>query len=291
MTTMQSLRAVILILLSMILLACAAIGGLTDQDGETEIPPEEPTSMPITSQEPRPSGWWRPSPGLTWQWQLTGELDLSLDAQVYDIDLYEPQENVKALHNLGRKVICYISVGSWEDWRPDADQFPPEVLGRDYEGWPGEKWLDIRRIDLLAPIMDARLDLCASKGFDAVEPDNIDIHTNRTGFPLSYADQLAYARWLAQEAHQRGLAIGLKNAPDQVKDLVDLYDFAITEDCFYYEWCEQMSPFIQAGKPVFAAEYTDLDGDFEVYCRRSKELGFSTILKNRDLDEFREICN
>jgi hypothetical protein len=288
---MQSLRAVILILLSMILLACAAIDGLTDRDGETEIPPEEPTSMPITSQEPRPPGWWRPSPGLTWQWQLTGELDLSLDAQVYDIDLYEPQENVKALHDLGRKVICYISVGSWEDWRPDADQFPPEVLGRDYEGWPGEKWLDIRRIDLLAPIMGARLDLCASKGFDAVEPDNIDIHTNRTGFPLSYADQLAYAHWLAQEAHQRGLAIGLKNAPDQVKDLVDLYDFAITEDCFYYEWCEQMSPFIQAGKPVFAAEYTDLDGDFEVYCRRSKELGFSTILKNRDLDEFRETCN
>jgi hypothetical protein len=246
--------------------------------------------MPLTSQEPTSSSWWRPSHGLTWQWQLTGDLDLTVDAQVYDIDLYESRENIQALHDLGRKLICYISVGSWEDWRPDADQFPPEVLGRDYEGWPGEKWLDIRRIDLLAPIMRARLDLCAAKGFDAVEPDNIDIHTNRTGFPLTYADQLAYARWLAKEAHQRGLAIGLKNAPDQVKDLVDLYDFAITEDCFYYDWCDQMSPFIQADKPVFAAEYTDLDGDFEAYCRRSQALGFSTILKNRDLDEFREVC-
>ena len=287
---MQVWRGAILVLLSLALLSCAGISTLINQDQDIETPPEEPTSMPLTSQEPTSSSWWRPSHGLTWQWQLTGDLDLTVDAQVYDIDLYESRENIQALHDLGRKLICYISVGSWEDWRPDADQFPPEVLGRDYEGWPGEKWLDIRRIDLLAPIMRARLDLCAAKGFDAVEPDNIDIHTNRTGFPLTYADQLAYARWLAKEAHQHGLAIGLKNAPDQVKDLVDLYDFAITEDCFYYDWCDQMSPFIQADKPVFAAEYTDLDGDFEAYCRRSQALGFSTILKNRDLDEFREVC-
>ena len=44
--------------------------------------------------------------------------------------------------------------------------------------------MDIRRIDLLAPVMDARLDQCASKGFDGIEPDNIDGYTNDTGFPL-----------------------------------------------------------------------------------------------------------
>jgi hypothetical protein len=246
--------------------------------------------MPISSESPTPSSWWRPSPGLTWQWQLTGKLDLDVDADVFDIDLYVPAATVDELHARGRRVICYISVGSWEDWRPDAAQFPPEVLGKDYEGWKGEKWLDIRRIDLLAPIMRARLDLCAAKGFDAIEPDNIEIHSNNTGFPLSYEDQLNYARWLADEAHQRGLAIGLKNAPDQVKDLVDLYDFAITEDCFFYTWCKQMLPFLQAGKPVFAAEYTDLGGDFEAYCRQSQELGFSTILKHRNLGKFRQVC-
>ncbi len=159
-----------------------------------------------------------------------------------------------------------MSAGSREDWRPDAGQFPPELLGKDYEGWPGEKWLDIRRIDLLAPILRARLDLCKAKGFERVEPDNIEIHDNDTGFPITYQDQLAYARWLADEAHARGLAIGLKNAPDMVADALPFFDFAITEDCYHQGWCDQVLPFIAAGKPVFAAEYTDTGVDFGAAC-------------------------
>jgi len=240
--------------------------------------------------------WWHPAPGLTWQWQLDEEVDTSVEADVYDIDLYAPQEVIDELHargvraRRGVRVICYISVGSWEDWRPDADRFPPEVLGRDYEGWPGERWLDIRRLDLLAPIMRARLDLCAARGFDGVEPDNIEIHTNRTGFPLTYADQLAYARWLADEAHARGLAIGLKNAPDMVADSLEFFDFAITEDAFYYHWIEEMLPFVKAGKAIFAAEYTDTGVDFEAACAWGREHNVSFILKNRILTAFRVTC-
>jgi hypothetical protein len=138
--------------------------------------------------------------------------------------------------------------------------------------------------------MLARLDDCAAKGFDAVEPDNMEIYTNDTGFPLTYQDQLRYALWLAEQAHTRGLAIGQKNAPDQTKDLVDIFDFAITEDAFYYNWAEEMLPYIQAGKPVFAAEYSDLPGNFGEFCRRSQELGISAILKHRDLDAWLEQC-
>jgi endo-alpha-1,4-polygalactosaminidase (GH114 family) len=234
--------------------------------------------------------WWHPTSGLTWQWQLTGKLDLDLQPDVIDIDLHVGRSVVDYYHDKGTKVICYISVGSYENWRTDADQFPNEVLGNKYEGWSGERWLDIRRIDLLAPIMLARLDECAAKGFDAIEPDNMEIYTNDTGFPLTYEDQLRYALWLAEESHKRGLAIGQKNASDQTKDLVAIYDFAITEDAFYYGWAEDMLPYIQAGKPVFAAEYTDLPGDFEEFCRQSQVLGFSTILKHRDLDVWVETC-
>jgi hypothetical protein len=250
---------------------------------ETDAMPERTSS--ITSKD-----WWRPAAGLTWQWQLTGKLDLDLKTDVVDIDLDVGRSIVDHYHSKGTKVICYISVGSYEDWRSDASQFPQEVLGNDYEGWPGEKWLDIRRINLLAPIMLARLDRCAAKGFDGVEPDNMQIWDNDTGFPLTYHDQLQYALWLAAEAHRRGLAIGQKNTPDQTKDLVGLFDFAITEDAFYYDWAKDMLPYIQVGKPVFAAEYTDLPGDFQEFCRRSKELGFSTILKRRDLDAWLETC-
>jgi endo-alpha-1,4-polygalactosaminidase (GH114 family) len=257
---------------------------------------EEPTEVTKNIVSMQPTGvsnsgeWWKPSPGLSWQWQLSGKLDMDLQTDVIDVDLFVDQSTVDYYHSRGTKVICYISVGSYEDWRPDAEQFPEEVLGNDYDGWPGERWLDIRQIDLIAPIMQARLDLCAEKGFDGVEPDNMEIYTNDTGFPLSYEDQLMYAFWLAEEAHARGLAIGQKNAPEQTKQLVDLYDFAITEDAFYYDWADEMKPYIDAGKPVFAAEYTDLPGDFEQFCEQSARLGFSTILKKRDLNAWVETC-
>jgi len=247
------------------------------------------TQKPSSSQSK--INWWQPSAGLTWQWQIgNDDIDTSIEADVYDIDLYVDQLVINELKSKGKKVICYISVGSWEDWRPDADQFPKEVLGKEYEGWAGERWLDIRRIDLLAPILLARLDLCAAKGFDGIEPDNLQIWDNDTGFPLTYNHQLQFALWLAEEAHKRGLAIGQKNASDMVTDLVNIYDFAIVEDYFFYGEAESMIPYIKAGKPVFAAEYTDLPGDFEAFCRQSKILGFSTILKNRDLDAWLKTC-
>ncbi len=279
------IRITFLCLLALGAVGCAQSGNIAAQKGT-------PTTMPLptSTQTAAAKDWWRPSPGLTWQWQLNGEIDLDQQADVVDIDLEVDRSVVEQYHQQGTRVICYISVGSFEDWRVDADQFPEEVLGKDYEGWSGERWLDIRRIDLLAPIMLARLDACAAKGFDGVEPDNMQIWDNETGFPVTYDDQLRYALWLAEEAHKRGLAIGQKNASDQTKDLVNVFDFAILEDAFYYGWAEDLLPYIQAGKPVFAAEYTDLPGDFTEACRQSKLLGFSTILKQRELDAWRQTC-
>ena len=255
--------------------------------------PPSPTASATLS--PEPMSIWQPSPGTSWQWELSDDsINTSFDVQVYDVDLFDtPVETIEALHAQGRKVICYISVGSWEDWREDSSEFPAEVIGKDYEGWEGEKWLDIRQIDALAPIMRARLDLCAEKGFDAVEPDNMDAYTNDTGFPLTYEDQLRYNLWLAEEAHRRGLSIGVKNDEEQVEDLLPYFDWALTEDCFVGEWCEAMTPFIDAGKAVFAAEYTDemsLDEFLREVCPEAKALGFSAILKNRDLDAYRAAC-
>lgn len=285
------------ILILAALIASSALSSCdADSTGENDSSPLLPASptteilLPSTSSPNSPT-WWRPSAGLTWQWQIgDNDIDTSIEAEVYDIDLYVDQAIIDELHVKGRKVICYISVGSWEDWRPDKDQFPAEVLGKEYEGWAGEKWLDIRRMDLLAPILLARLDLCQAKGFDAVEPDNMEVWTNDTGFPLTYDDQLKFALWLADEAHKRRLAIGQKNASDQVKDLVNVYDFAITEDYFYYNEADAMIPYIEANKPVFAAEYTDLPGDFAKFCEQAKQLNFSAILKHRGLDAWIQTC-
>jgi hypothetical protein len=69
-----------------------------------------------------------------------------------------------------------------------------------------------------------------------------------------------------------------------VADVLPHYDSAIAEDCFYYDWCTDMLPFIEAGKPVFAAEYTDMEVDFEAACVWGREHNVSFILKNRNLD-------
>ncbi len=235
---------------------------------------------------------WRPAIGATWQWQLDGlPVDQSLKVDVYDIDLFENDARVVAdLHAEGCKVICYVSVGSWEDWRPDADQFPAEVIGKDYSGWAGEKWLDIRRIDLLAPIMRARFDQCREKGFDGIEADNINGYDNDIGFAITYQDQLTYNRWLADEAHILGLSIGLKNNADQVADLLPFFDWALAEECFEEGWCEQLTPFIRAGKAVLDVEYTDTGIKLSEFCQKANALHFSAMLKNRELDAFRRAC-
>ncbi len=254
--------------------------------------PADREPVPSVDASPIPAGsYWHPSPGDSFQLQFSGNLDLSVQADVYDLDLFDTDASTVAeLHARGGHAVCYISVGSWEDWRPDADQFPAEVIGKDYQGWPGEKWLDIRQIDKLAPLLRARLDLCAAKGFDGVEPDNVEVTGNDSGFPITYADQLAFAVWLANEAHTRGLAIGLKNAPDMAAAAAPHFDFSVVEDCYAYGWCADLRPFIEAGKPVFAIEYTDMGVDFEAACAEAQSLGLTMLLKRRNLDAYREAC-
>ena len=233
-------------------------------------------------------------PGTSWQWQLTGKLDTSLAVEVYDIDLFETDAAaVSALHAKGAQVLCYVSVGSYEDWRPDAADFPAAVLGKDYPDWPGEKFLDIRALDQLGPIMKKRLDLCAAKGFDGIEPDNMDVFeggTQGTGFPLAEKDGLAYAKWLTSEAHTRGLSIGQKNTAELAGKLASVMDWALTEDCFDGNWCGSMQPYIEQGKAVLMAEYTDTGVNFENACTWAKAHQFSAILKGRDLDASVQFC-
>jgi hypothetical protein len=271
--------------------ACQLSPAAPSESPEATSPVPGVSASPILTPLAAP-GVWIPVPGTSWQWQLTGSpVDLGVEAEVFDLDLYETDaETIAALHARGRKVICYLSAGSWEDWRPDAADFPEDVIGDKYEGWPGERWLDIRRLDLLEPVMAARLRLCRDKGFDAVEPDNIDGYGNDTAFPITYDDQLRYNRWLASEAHALGLSIGLKNDPEQAGDLVSDFDWALTEDCFDQGWCEAMSPFLHAGKAVFVAEYTDTGVDFDRACAELPQSGFSLIMKDRDLTAWRDDC-
>jgi len=274
-------KSIFLCLLGCFLTAFMSACGRTQP---AEIPVEPKTS-------PKADDWWTPEPGQQLQVQYEGEIDLDVKTDVIALDLFEatPQE-ISHFHNHGIKVICYLNAGAWEEWRPDRDDFPEEIIGAKYDGWPGERWLDIRQLQVLQPILEARLDLCVNKGFDGVAPDNLDGYDNPTGFAITAEDQIIFNRWLAQAAHQRGLSIGLKNNPGQAHILVDEFDWITTENCFKQNWCRQVSVFVEAGKPVFAIEYREEGMRLDDFCKEAAMLGIDAVLKNKRLDAWLAVC-
>jgi hypothetical protein len=225
------------------------------------------------------------------QWTVT----FTSPATVYDIDGFDnPAATVTRLHRLRRHVVCYINVGSWEDWRPDAGSLPKSVLGKVYPGYPDERYLDIRRLAILQPIMARRFRMCRAKGFDAIAPDNIDTFQADTGFHLTAADELAYISWLIREAHGLGLSIGQKNNGDQTSALEPVMDWALTEECFFGQFCDQFTAYPAHHKRLFNTEYLEdtTRATFRLYCGEdAKFYHFAMGLKPVALTPWRMGCN
>lgn len=275
--------------MSSLLLAVAVMGCSGDASGpQSTLDPNVP---PVTE-----GNWYRPDVATTWQWQLLGTVNTAYDVDVYDIDLFDvPESVIGALQAAGRRVICYFSAGSFEDFRPDAGRFPQDVLGNTLEGFDDERWLDIRSTTVLEILYD-RLDLAVQKGCDGVEPDNVDGHVNNSGFDLTATDQLAFNRRIANAAHERGLTVALKNDLDQVLDLLDYFDLSVNEQCHEFDECSLLEPFVTAGKPVFNAEY---DNRFvsdanqrDQMCSSARARNLRTLVLPLDLDDaFRFSCD
>ncbi len=232
-----------------------------------------------------------PQVGAAWDWQLSERVQVSPSASIFDTD--PDNTNTRAIQRLNARgvyTICYVSVGTLENYRDDLRAFPRAVVGRTYGDWPDERFLDIRQLDLLLPLMQARFQRCKEMGFAAIEPDNMDVYDNESGFRLSRRDGVRYIKALADMAHGMGLGIGQKNVPEITAQLVGVMDFVITEDCFADGWCGDVSAYIRAGKPVLAAEYTDTGVDWGAACAFARANGYSMILKDRDLNAGMETC-
>jgi hypothetical protein len=208
------------------------------------------------------ASWWKPPRQLTWFWQLQGNVSNEHQVAAYDIDGFENEASeVAALHAQGKHVICYIDAGTAESFRPDYSAFPKSVLGRS-NGWPGEKWLDIRKLSTIEPIMAKRFAMCREKGFDAVEPDNIEAFSNKSGFAITPHQQLAYNEWIAEDVHSLGMAVLQKNDGEQTPQLHSYFDGALTEQCNQYKECADFQPYLAAGEPVLNAEYRQRTSQF-----------------------------
>ena len=241
--------------------------------------------------------YYQPKVGDDFEWRLdsisTDEVS-QYHCSIIDIDAFSAtKELVDAFHARGIKVIAYVSVGTLENYRPDYALLPEEVIGSIYPEWPDERFLDIRAIEKMKPFITSRFDMIMEKGFDGIEPDNIDIYGIDNDFDLTLNDAKLFCEWIIDEAHSRGLSIGQKNTEELVPLLYKEFDWALTEDAFDDNMEDAFSTYVANGKPVFSAEYTDRMNVAEFtagVCPKATQLKYFAFLKHRDLTKWTYDC-
>jgi len=211
-----------------------------------------------------------------WDWQIgvvtPVERTGAAAVDIYDVDGWlTTATEVRAMHRTWQaatlvhpKAVCYLDA-AWEDYRPDASpvgyggRFPPGTLGRVYNGYPEERWLDFRQLDALKPMLEARIHMCAAKGFDAVELDDIDSFDPpaTTGFHLTPGDAENFLAYVFDLIHRDGMAALWKNSP-----LLSWWgrrytDGAVVEECYIGNDC-LASQF--AGQSYYGIHCTALAG-------------------------------
>jgi hypothetical protein len=224
---------------------------------------------------------------MTWQYQLTGAIDLDDDVELLVIDLFElDQARIAAQRAQGKVVVAYMSAGTFESFRSDVEAFPESAIGNTLDNYPDEAWLDVRDPAVREAIA-ARLALARDKGFAGVVPTNLAGYRVDSGFDLTAEDQRAYGQWLATEAHALGLSIAMAGDFQQVAELASRFDWAVHFGCIERQDCGVLEVFRSAGKPVFDIETT---GTPDEVCAVGREQGINVILKRPGFDAYRVSC-
>jgi len=231
----------------------------------------------------------RPAIDVSWQVQLSGSFDASIDVALYYIDL----DNLTgaehtALSNSGRHMACYLSAGSYEPWRPDAASFPATVIGNALADYPDEHWLDIRNTAVTS-LMGARLDQFESSGCSSVAIANVTTSGENTGFDITATEQSNYLTWLSNEVHRRGLLAGLATAEDRLGVVEPLFDWAYAQSCWVDDHCSDYAPFVAAAKAVLAVEFGDAT-TVPTICAGVAGTGIDLLIKPQDLSANRFAC-
>lgn len=225
--------------------------------------------------------------GMSLQYQITGEVDPNVDAELFVVDLFDvDSQQVTQLQAAGKVVMAYVSVGTLESWRPDAGRFPQSAVGRTLDNYPDEAWLDTRDADVRAA-MQARLERAVTKGFDGVFASTFGAYRQNSGFDVTKADELDYHHFLTSAAHALDLSIGLSSDFELATDLAAEYDWVIAMGCIARDACGELAPLMTRGVPVFDLE---TEGDHATVCARAKSLGLAVTIKNARFDATRTPC-
>jgi hypothetical protein len=217
-------------------------------------------------------------------YQIGGPYSPASGVQIVDRDRSEPA--AKGVYG-----ICYLNafqaqaeaVGWWTQHHPELLLRKPTgalVIDKDWN----EPLFDIstaaKRTALLN-VVGEWIDGCATSGYRAVEPDNLDSYTRSEGL-LDADDALAFSKLLATRAHRDHLAIAQKNGSDLAKKAHEAgLDFAITEECQEFSECDAYTTVY--GSHVIEVEYTDNPlSAFTTACKL-RGRAISVVLRDRDV--------
>jgi len=155
-----------------------------------------------------------------------------------------------------------------------------------------ETWMDIRRKDILQPLIRKRMKKAIAAKCDAIEVDCLGAHRHAPkDIGVTKDDVLVFAKWVAEMAHQEGISIGLKNVATLAESLEPYFDFAVVESCARSpKLCAHYIPFTKHGKAVFTIHYGNVDGSFEkqksMLVKEQKGMGFTCIFNtNQNLKQ------
>ena len=239
-----------------------------------------------------PPTWtrWYPAKGATWQWQLTTPVNTAVNVGVYDIDMFDNSPAVVArLHQLGHKVICYVDVGSWENFRPDKAKFPASVLGTPLDGFSDERWLDIRKISVLAPIIKARFAGVQEQGLRRGRArQRRRLRRTRPASRSPQPTSCASTRGSPASRTRWGSVSRSKNDLDQVGQLVTTLRLRARRAVLRVQGVQRAHAVHrgQQGRVRSRVQRADVD----VLPDQARALGFSSMKKNLDLDASRQAC-
>ncbi len=218
-----------------------------------------------------------PASNVRWLAQLDGPVDLQQNAELFylDAELQDPEE-LSVLRAEGRHYLCYLSAGSLESFRGDADEFPASAVGNELANFPRERWLDVRDASV-RELMARRVTALAALGCAGVPPSSLAVHWADTGFDLRLSDALDYARWLAERLHAAGMSAGLTGPSELTEVLWPTFDFGLAIACVNGTACAEYGPFERAKKPVLHVELGDA-GSAPALCNAAKALGFTALV-------------
>lgn len=182
----------------------------------------------------------------------------------------------------GKYNVCYVNAFQAQDTAGTG--FPSAALLRTSGGsividpdWD-EAILDTRTAASRAAITSViypYLDECASKGFRAVELDNLDTFTRFS--QLTQASNLALADALVAYGRSKGMAVAQKNTLELGSAGPQHFDFLVNEECAANSECLDIPP-------VWGSKWVDIEYGAGTFTTACSQVGATVSVNRRDVN-------